>query len=176
MIDEQSLRIELKKVKPDYSYRYQTDTKVQPTRSKPKVKSAEKILAGLMIEDNSLISLIKQKLSKDDFNEGPIKEIIDNLFTLHSSGAKPVSPSKLISCFSDEDMGAFISELVAGNETLVDREQSLEDCVQWIKRNNLKEQLDSLQSQIKIAQSSGDHPRILDLVSHYNRLIKDSKS
>jgi len=85
-----------------------------------------------------------------------------------------MGPSKLITFFGNSEMAEFISELVAGNESLVDKDKNLEDCVQWIKRDNRKIELDSMRNRIKIAQDSGDDSGIIELMSSYNRLMKSS--
>ena len=173
-IDEESLRAELGKVKPDYSYRYEMSGKMQPLSSKVAVGSAERILAALMIENNSFITLVKQGLTRDDFKDDKIRKIVDNLFRLHDEG-RSISPSKLISFFESEEIGECVSELVADNENIVDKERNLSDCIKWVKRNNLKEKLNSINDQIKIAQLAGDHSKVVELVTHYNRLVKNPR-
>ena len=174
-VDEASLRHELGKVRNEqnYNYRFTVQEKVQSALPGKTVRPAEKILTGLMIEDASLISLVKEKLTGDDFKSESIRKIVASLFEMHNEN-KNMGPSKLITFFGNSEMAEFISELVAGNESLVDKDKNLEDCVQWIKRDNRKIELDSMRNRIKIAQDSGDDSGIIELMSSYNRLMKSS--
>lgn len=171
-IDREALKTELAKVKPDYSYRYKVDKKLEPVHSKKVIRHAERILAGLMIEDGSAISMVKENLEESDFKNDFVKKIVNALFTLHTE-KRVVNPSKLISFFGNEEIGSYISELIANSENLVDKEKNLEDCIQWIKRDNLKVKLDSMQSQIKTAQDSGNYEEAVELVTRYNQLINN---
>jgi len=172
-VDEESLRTELKKIRPDitsYNYRYEIPDNSQKLTAKT-TRPAEGILASLMIEDNSMISLVKENLTSNDFKDDSIKNIIDSLFKLHADG-KSISPSKLMNIFGTESMCALVSKLMADSEKLMDREKNAEDCIKWIKKNNLKEELNNLRSRIKTAQDSGQHDKVVELVMDYNQLIK----
>jgi len=174
-IDEASLRTELAKVKPDYSYQYEAQTEIRQRVSGKAARSAEKILAGLMIDNNAFISLVKENLGTDDFKDPSIKKVIDSLFKF-SKGDKSISPGKLISSFETEEMGQCISEIIAVNESLIDPDKSLEDCIKWIKQNNLKDRLRFLQDQIKNAQNARQDDKVIELVTKYNDLIKESRT
>jgi len=168
-IDETDLKKELKKVKPDYSYHYKPATQ---GRIALKADTAEKILAGLMLEDGLFVKSVKESLMCEDFKDISIRRIVDKLFQHYDTNRK-ISPSKLIDCFKDdEDVSSCISELTATCENLVDKKKSLEDCIQWVKECGLKEKLKDLCEEIKLAQDNGNDSKVVDLVVKYNDMMK----
>lgn len=171
-INELDLKKELKKVKPDYTYRYQPVTK-EAWSSKSNM--AEKILAGLMLEDSLFIPVVKKDLDYADFKDHYIKKIVERLYHSYDTKRK-ISPSKLIDCFKeDEDVCSCISELIVTCENLVDKSKSLQDCIKWIKQCGFREKLKMLSDQIKDAQSHGEDAKVVDLVIQYNDTMKTVK-
>lgn len=172
-IEDASLKAELKKVKPDYSYRYRPVEKVEKS---VEADTAEKIIAGLMLEDKKFIQSVKEKFKPADFKDSTIRTIVNKLYQLHDE-SKTVTPSKLIDCFKHEsDICVCISDLTLICETLVDKEKSLEDCIQWIKQNSVKEKLKGLCDEIKLAQDSKNDSKVGELVMEYSEILKTVKT
>ncbi|MFH1752993.1 MAG: DNA primase [Candidatus Omnitrophota bacterium] len=168
-VAESDLKSELAKVRPDYKHNFHIAKKEQENT---KVDTAEKILAGLMLEDGVLIRPIKEALTCDDFKDLSINKVAQKLFELHDAGGS-TSPSKLIDYFKDDgDVCACISELSAMCESLMDKEKSLQDCIQWIRQKRLKLKLKELCDEIKVAQHKGDDTEVSDLVIKYNDMLK----
>ena len=69
-------------------------------------------------------------------------------------------------------ISACISELTATCENLMDKEKSLDDCIQWIRQSGMKNRLKDLCDRIKDAQDSGDDSKVVELVTEYNDTIK----
>lgn len=172
-VEDASLKAELKKVKPDYSYRYRPVEKVEKSAE---ADTAEKIIAGLMLEDKKFIQSVKEKFKPSDFKDLTIRTIVNKLYQLHDEN-KTVTPSKLIDCFKHEsDIGVCISDLTLTCETLMDKEKSLEDCMQWIKQNSVKEKLKGLCGEIKLAQDSKNDSKVVELVTEYSEILKTVKT
>lgn len=172
-VEDASLKAELKKVKPDYSYRYRPVEKVEKSAE---ADTAEKIIAGLMLEDKKFIQSVKEKFKPSDFKDLTIRTIVNKLYQLHDEN-KTVTPSKLIDCFKHEsDIGVCISDLTLICETLMDKEKSLEDCMQWIKQNSVKEKLKGLCGEIKLAQDSKNDSKVVELVTEYSEILKTVKT
>lgn len=168
-IDAADLKIELRKVKPDYTYQYQPAVSPRP---KSESSMAEKILTGLMLEDNVFIHSVKNNLTCEDFKDISIKRVVNTLFEFHDKNMK-ITPSKLMDHFKDEEpLCLLLSELTVTCENLVDREKSFDDCICWIKQSGLKERLKGLCGEIKTAQEERNDLRIVELVTKYNDLMK----
>ena len=169
LVSEADLRRELKKVKPDYTYQYQAPA---PKVKRESASMAERIIAGLMLEDELFIELVKDGLGPGDFKDARIRKIVERLFKEHNT-SKKIDASKMVDHFKDEqEICACIAELTATCESLVDKRKSLEDCIQWIRQGTLKERLKSLCEEIRLAQDEGDDSKIVDLVTRYNDMMK----
>jgi replicative DNA helicase len=126
-----------------------------------------------MLEDESFIPPVIEGLSAGDFTDTNTQIIVDRLFRFHQTNRK-VTPSKLIDSFKgEESVRAYISELTATCENLMDKKKSLDDCIQWIKQNALKRRLKELCNLIKEAQDRGDDHKVVRLVTEYNEMIKE---
>ena len=78
----------------------------------------------------------------------------------------------MITYLEGEDVAHLISRLSSGACKFIDRSKSLNDCVGRIKKDNLKNRLNKLQREIKLAQSWGHREKLTKLVSKYNQLVK----
>jgi len=173
-ISEADLRRELSKVRPDYTYRYKPQQK--PQAQSLRANMAEKILAGLMLEDIEFVRSVKDNLRSADFKDNSIRRIVERLFEYHDMNAT-IGASKLIDSFKDEEnVCACISELIATCENLVDKKKNLDDCIQWVRQCCLKDKLKGLCSEIKAAQNSGDESKVVDLVIRYNNMMKEVRT
>lgn len=174
-IEERDLRSELKKVKPDYTYRYRPGETPKDTHL-PKFNLAERILTGLIFEDDYYLQRIRESLCCSDFKDTAIRRIIEKLFQL-SEAKNKITPGKLIDYFnSDENVSLSLSEAIATCENLVDKRKSMEDCIQWIKQCAFKERLKALCKEIELAQANEDDSKVDDLLAKYNDMIKEVKA
>jgi DNA primase len=171
-LDENALRLEAKKIKKDYGNSYRTEAPFFKDELTP-LSTADKIIIGLMMEDNNLVAVVKEKLDCNEFCNKFAQRIVELIFGLHEQN-KPISYTTLINHLSIDGLENLLSEIAAAHNTFVDKRKNLEDCISWIKKNNLKRNLDGLRNQIKEAQSVDAHDRMTELVRQYNRLIKES--
>jgi len=173
-IEERDLRKELKKVKPDYTYRVE-NIRASGPEEETKASMAEKILAGLMLEDTVFVRSVRTNLDSSDFKDRAIRKIVNRLYDYYDA-KREIVPSKLIDSFKgQEDVSRSISELIATCENLVDKTKCMDDCIEWVKQCGLKNRLKKLCDEIKLAQDSGDESRIVDLVTRYNDMMKEVK-
>jgi len=172
-IDEAALREELRKVKGDYTYSYKKDA-VKPDTSRM-LKSAEKILLSLMLEDCSLIEGIRSKLNYEIFQDEAIRKIVKIMYNFCDE-AKRITPGRLITFLDDETSSELISELASDSHRYADKERNICDCIRWIKENSRKCRLKELQTEIHSAQSNSDQLRLKELVAQYNELLRSDKA
>ena len=100
---------------------------------------------------------------------------MQKLFQFYDTN-RNTAPSKLIDSFKDDEiLCACVSELSATCENLVDKDKSLQDCVQWIRQKSLKLKLKDLCEDIKEAQFKGDDTGVVGLVMKYNEMLKSAK-
>lgn len=173
-IDEDSVRQELKKVRNSPAMQQDDDIKKDvPVRQ---CRQSEKVLAGLLIDDNSCIKMVRESLSPEDFKDPAIKNIIEILFKYNDEESKTITPGKLISHLEDAEAHRFIPELVDCVEAVIDRQKTLTDCIMKIKQDNLKDKLNRLQIEIALAQNRADEDRITRLISECSILLRSIKT
>ena len=177
LIEEDAIWQELKKIRPDYPTTRTKENKGQikvETRSK-KFRQSEKILAGILMDDNKCIKLVREKLCLEEFQDPLIRKIMGVLFKC-SDQSKKVTPGTLINYLEDSEAHSFIPEFVDTIEAVIDRQKTLDDCIIRIKQDNLKEKLNRLQVEIALAQNRDDEERINKLIAECSGLVRSIKA
>ncbi|MCM8781955.1 MAG: DNA primase [Candidatus Omnitrophica bacterium] len=177
-VDEEAIKEELKKVRQDYIGSRLNQISAGIKMDVPSVRifrQSEKILAGLLIDDNNCIKSVKEKISAEEFQDSLIRKIMEVLFRC-SEESKTVTPGKLINYLDDAEAHKLIPELVDVAETIVDKQKTLFDCIVKIKQDNLKEKLNRLQVEIALAQSKDDEDKINKLIAECNELVRGIKA
>jgi DNA primase len=172
-VDEDSIRQEMKKVKPDYTMRVYN---ISPVEAKKDSKSAQKMVLALILEGESFLKKIRESLSLDEFKDSSVRDIIKAVLDM-STDDKSVSAVKLMNHFENNDAATtLISESVHLSETLDNKERVLCDCIARIKKDNVKDVLGRLQGAIKMAHDSKDDTLVTKLVAEYTELLKVNKA
>jgi len=168
-VDEESLKVEIKKVKPDYTEKRYVAAVAEVKKHS---SGAEMMVLAFLLEGPSFIAKVKSALSPDEFKDSSIRDLVSAIFDLHKEH-KEVNPSRLISHMSERtDAASLVSEAVGISEMVGDKEKALGDCIARIKKDNLKERMAMIQESIRIAHSQKDDARVKELVSEYNELVK----
>jgi len=168
-VDEESLKVEIKKVKPDYTEKRYVAAVAEVKKHS---SGAEMMVLAFLLEGPSFIAKVKSALSPDEFKDSSIRDLVSAIFDLHKEH-KEVNPSRLISHMSERtDAASLVSEAVGISEMIGDKEKALGDCIARIKKDNLKERMAMIQESIRIAHSQKDDARVKELVSEYNELVK----
>lgn len=172
-VDEEALKIEMKKVKTDYGPRkYMTAL----AEVKKDFKTAEKMVLALLLDGSDYIKKAKEKLTIEEFRDTSIRDLVKAIFDLHQSN-KEINPAKLISHLENkETASALISEAVSLSEIMVDKDKVLEDCALRMKKDNVADQLERLRTEIKTAQDSKDEDSLKKLLAEFNNLVRSSKA
>ena len=171
-VDEESIRTELKKVKPDYSVRTYN---VTPVEAKKDSKSAERMVLALLLEGESFVRRTKESLSLEEFKDSSVRDVVKAVYDL-SREEKNITAVRLMNHFdNNEDAADLISEAVHISETLDNKDKILLDCIAKIKRDIVLDRLSRLQEAIKTAHASNDEGLVTKLVTEYTELLKINK-
>ncbi len=171
-VDEDSIRQELKKVKPDYTMRVYN---INPVAAKKDSKSAQKMVLALMLEGESFVKKIRESLSVDEFKDSSVRDVIKTILDL-SKEDRSINAVKLMNHFENNEAAiALISESAHLSETLDNKERVLCDCIARMKKDNVKDVLGRLQEAIKMAHDSKDDALVTKLVTEYSELLKVNK-
>jgi len=169
-VDEEGLRIELAKFKKERTPEYASAGLLR-AGDNAAPPEAEKILISLMMEDNGFIISVRQKLAPREFGSEFTRSIVESIYKINDE-SRPVDCSALMNRLNIDGLDNFLSEMAVANSVLTDKRKNLEDCVLWIKRENLKRDLSELRGRIKSAQLARDNGRLKDLVTRYGTLVK----
>ncbi len=164
-ITEEALNEELSKIKLDYSYLGEA-TKVKENFDIP---PAEKILAGLMIEDPEIARKVRDELKHDDFNSHEIRDIIALIYRMLDENKIP-NAARIIHNLNDDHLSHIICEALSETEYFIDREKSLKDCILRIKKDDMICKRERLTGLIKQAEQQGDDARIMGLIKQLDML------
>jgi len=172
-VDEEAIRSELKKVKTeDYGPKYAP----APAEMKKTNKGAEIMLLALMLENGKYIDSIRSRLSIDELKDTSARDVFSAVFGLHDKNIE-VTAVRLITGLSESPEGVkLVSEAASIAETITDNEKALSDCVAKIKKDNMKDKLDTIQQEIKMAHTRHDEESVKKLILAYSELVKVSKS
>ena len=173
-VDEDSLKAELKKVKPDYAgHDYSMNSGLEPAKKDP--HGAENMLLALLMEGEYYIAKVKEKLRLEEFKDTSVRDVAEAIFRLHDENHE-VNPARLISRLGTNGAAAaLVSEAVNISEILSDKERVLADCIARIKKDNIKDRLARLQDAIKKAYNSKEEEKVKAFVAEYNLLMKSDK-
>jgi len=169
-VDEDALKTELKKVKPDYTIRRQIAPAAEMKRD---LIGAEQMLLALMLEDAIFVDKVKGGLSLEEFKNTSIREVVAAIFKLREENIR-INPARLINHLGTmEGAAVLVSEAVNLSEVLGEKEKVLSDCISRIKRDNLKNRLEDLRVAIKTAQDKKDENRLKGLIEEYSVIVKE---
>ncbi len=173
-VDEESIKAELKKVKPDYSARGPVTASPAPARKRS--PCAEEMLIALMLEGGHFVKRVKENLSADDFNDPSARDVVKAIFDM-AELKKEINPARLINHMNNNGTAAIlISEAVNLAEIMGDKDKALGDCIARMKKDNVKSRLEELRARIKEAHDSNDEETLKGLMMEYGSLIKNNKA
>jgi DNA primase len=172
-VEEEAIRSELKKVK---SESYEPRYVASPAEAKKSVRAAELMLLALALEGGRYLDIIKLQLSVEELKDTSIREAVVAAIKMHGDNTE-VTATRLMTGLSrsPEDV-KLVSEAASMTETISDKDKALSDCIARIKKDNLKDRLDGIQQQIKMAHARHDEEAVKRLVFEYNELMKASKN
>jgi DNA primase len=139
-------------------------------RAAADIRSVEKILIGLMLDEPGFIAKGRKLLRAEDFQHHKARHIAGRLLGAEYAA---LAASELINFYKeDAEAVQIISLACAEMESVLDKEKTFEDCLQWMRRSRLSHERESLRSQLAAAQRAGDKPRLHQLLYDFNELNK----
>jgi DNA primase len=173
-IEEEALRIELKKIKQIPSYQYKEEILVKP---KLDITPTERLLLKVILDERELLEKIRGRLDPYDFTDSRLSKVVTTMLNLLAEG-KNISINHLISNFKDdEEITSLLCELSLSQESMgEDPERVINDCLRSLKMAKLKARQKQISELIKIAQNNGDEEKLKELVKEFNSLTRKVNS
>ncbi|MBU4561532.1 DNA primase [bacterium] len=145
-LEEEILWMELKKIKSGRLF----SKEALKVGSQPSdlLRKAEASLIQLLLQDESFVSLVQEKLGPDDFIHPEYRRIAQALFDL-STREKSLSPAKIMDQLKDKSLSQIVTSLLMEKREYPRKERALNDLIKTIKDNKLKLEYRRLEKEIK---------------------------
>lgn len=171
-IHEASLRYEMGKVKPDYSYRYEEEAKIE--RGSRNYRASEIHLLGLAVTARKDFEKVRDDLGFGIFRDPAVRYVLNVAREFYSKEDGELNAGKLLSRLEgEEEAGSALVQALAKADITEERDKALVDCVFCVKKENKEEQLKDLMTRLKEAQASNDQAGLKDLVVQINKIHKE---
>jgi len=168
-VAEDALLQELKKAKSDKPF---LATGQVSDKRPMAINPTERLLIKLMLESSGVVQRIRDELEPADFQDDLATRIVSVMFELAAQG-RSVQPSALINHLEGNDTLRLICESTFMPEVSEeDKDKVVDDCIQRLKRERIKQRKQCLHEQIKHAQRLGDEKEINRLLEEFHHLVK----
>ena len=173
LVDEEAIGSELKKVKKSFPYLYAPKNLSIAPQKIERASAAEITVLALLFDNPAFMEKLEKEVLINEFKNGLVVAILKHIKKQRDS-KKEIAPSHVISHFdSSQEVENIVSEAIVAGESITDREKTFKDCIEWIKKNNQKFVLSSLQLQIKEAEVLKDSKEVGRLMVEYNTVLKE---
>lgn len=173
-VEESSLRTELAKLKAKQRPAPDPAAKktAPPPLPKPKEPVLEVHLLGLLLQDAAFLDRFRDSFPDYSFSGAMTREafrIIEE--TVRSGAEKKMFASKILNRTHNEELKAFISQLLVIGGSMEDREQTFQECLRKLEADGRALRLQALRSQISQAEELGDEHALQELMKAYQQLL-----
>ncbi len=145
----------------------------------PRGPAHERLLLQLMLLRNQVIPEVKEVVGEDGFSDTRHKKLARELMTLWQT-EKKVNVQELLSRVGDEDVKALISELLLAEESVLDADRMLRDCLRKVKLSRVRQEIQQVDEEIrqrtrKSQEGSAGAAGLKELLKRKQRLIVEQK-
>jgi hypothetical protein len=135
---------------------------------------AERILLQLMLLKDEVMHKIQGGAIIEEFTNKRYREI-GLLFLDVFNREGWVDSIKVINLLEDEDSRSLVSQLLLEEESIVDSQKTLENCIYKVRMNRMKEEKKILDLKIKEAQERKDETHLREFMISRQELMKKEK-
>jgi DNA primase len=168
-INESALLAEMAKVRQGPGYE---DRLAAPVHRRAAVHPTEQLLIKLLLEEQSALMDLRDKLDPADFQDSQTRKIVQMMIDLTADG-KSISPHVIFNRLGSDDTirliceSTFLPDVPDGEKVHV-----IDDCIRRLKGARTTARRQRLQAEIKKAQDKGDHELLNRLFAEFHSLIK----
>lgn len=120
--------------------------------------AGEREIVKLMLEDESVIRLAAIELTAEDFRHEQLQRIAARVFELLKDN-RWEGGAGLLACLDDERCASVVSRLITEEAPGGDRAQVATDCIRYLKKRNLKEEIGRIAKEISRREREGSAER-----------------
>jgi hypothetical protein len=120
--------------------------------------------------------MIRSSLSPEELKDSSVRDAVSVAFRMHAANTEVTAVRLMTELSSSPEGVKLVSEAASVTDTISDKEKAVSDCISKVKKDNLKDKLDGMQQQIKMAHARHDEEAVNRLVLEYSELVKTSKA
>ncbi|MCJ7496561.1 MAG: DNA primase [candidate division Zixibacteria bacterium] len=149
----------------------ETAQKLKPEEKLTGIHKLERELLKLLIEESSLISQVKTRISKEDFYFIEDSELYEMILNLYEAQGK-FTPAALIDKTENQKVKELISQIATLDLGMAEPQLLLEDYIKRIELTKKNNQIKKLKDEIKNAWNKGDKKKAEELTVEIHNLMK----
>ena len=149
-----------------------------PSRA-PRGPVHERLLLQLMLLRNQIIPEVLEAVGPDGFSDPRHKKLAGELMAFWEAEKKVDVPGLLFRV-EDEDLKTLISELLLAEESVIDADRMLRDCLRKVKLSRVRQEIQHLDEEIRRRtregpEASAGSSGLRELLKRKQRLIGEQK-
>lgn len=138
-----------------------------------KIPKDEGILLRLMLLNQKWVALARDVLVPASFRHSATREVIEKLYEFFDAG-REMNAAGLLEQLRDERARRLVTATADDADMIGDDEERVfNDCLDRIKRSEMKDKRERVREDIKLAEKDGDRSKVLGLQKEFNQLIKE---
>jgi DNA primase len=139
----------------------------------------ERVLLQLMILNPAVISRVQETMGKEGFSDLRHQNLARKLLEL-GEGREEIDIQEFLSGTEEEDLRDLVSELLLEEESLVDPDRMLEDCLRKVKLSRIRQEIQRVDEEIRQrSREKKDEPwgvpGLKELLMRKQRLLLEQK-
>ncbi len=168
-VSETALSLEMNKIN---TTPRETPVVVQESRPPVSARPVERQLLRLLLEEERMIQEAHREIDVSEFQDHHVRPVVEQIFGLVGQ-TQQMNVSQLVHYFKDQEIVAFLSELMAAPFPLEgDKDLLRKDYIQRIKNDRVRAERKQLCLEIQQAEAQGQEEMLTELKKRFNQLIK----
>jgi DNA primase len=139
----------------------------------------ERVLLQLMLLNPAVISRVQEAVGKEGFSDLRHQKLARKFLEL-GGGREEIDIQEFLSGTEEEDLRDLVSELLLEEESLVDPDRMLEDCLRKVKLSRIRQEIQRVDEEIRQRSRErkdepGGVPGLKELLMRKQRLLLEQK-
>jgi DNA primase len=157
----------------------QADEAGTPPQRTSRGPAHERLLLQLMLMRHQVIPAVQEVMGKEGFSDPRHKKLAGELMTLWE-GEKKLDVQELFRRVGDDQVKDLISELLLAEESVIDADRMLQDCLRKVKLSRIHQDIQHVDEEIRQRSQQGKEspsgaPGLKELLKRKQRLIAEQK-
>jgi DNA primase len=116
--------------------------------------AGEREIARLMLDDPQILAAAAEALTAEEFRDPALRRIAECAFALHRD-RRSAGRAQILAALADDPAAALLGRLAAEEEAPGDRLRVAQDCIRFLKRRALKEEIGRITREIARREKAG---------------------